>query len=140
MKNVNFRQAAQKTQGQASGLHKKSVWQAVEKDGVGCRKGQPSGPPFSAAQLNVSGPRLALMCSPLAHPVVQPAGPLFCAARQPADISCFSFGNTALRLVLSVAGLPITYLLAVHPAQPLPAALHLTLHSRCWLPTRHCEE
>jgi len=38
------------------------------------------------------------MCSPLAHPVAQPAGPPFCAAgRQPAEYSCFSFGNTALQ-------------------------------------------
>jgi len=37
------------------------------------------------------------MCSPLAHPVVHPAGPPFCAARQPAENSCFSFGNKALQ-------------------------------------------
>jgi len=53
------------------------------------------------------------MCNPPASPVVQTAGPLFCAARQPVDNSCFSFGNTALqparppalRLVLSVCTL-----------------------------------
>jgi len=28
---------------------------------------------------------------------VQPAGPLFCSARQTADNSCFSFGNTAFQ-------------------------------------------
>jgi len=27
---------------------------------------------------------------------MQPAGPPFCAARQPVKNSCFSFGNTAL--------------------------------------------
>jgi len=37
------------------------------------------------------------MWNPPASPVVQPAGPLFSAARQPADNSCFSFGNTALQ-------------------------------------------
>jgi len=53
MTNVNFRQAAQKTEGRASRLHKRMVWWDAKKDGAGCRKGQPSGPPFSAAQLNV---------------------------------------------------------------------------------------
>jgi len=42
MKNVNFWWAAQKTEGQAGGLHKKAVQQAIEKGGMGCRKGQPS--------------------------------------------------------------------------------------------------
>jgi len=98
-------QAAQMTEGWASGLHKKVVRHVAEKCGVGCRKGQPSGLPFSAAQLNVQP---ALMCSPLARPVVQPASPPFCAARQPTENWCFSFGNTtrpssllALHLVLS---------------------------------------
>ena len=52
----------------------------------------------------------ALMCSPLARSAVQPAGPPFCAACQPTENSCFSFGNApssppglpALRLVLSI--------------------------------------
>jgi len=38
-----------------------------------------------------------LLCSPLAHPVVQPAGPSFCAARQPAENSSLSFSNTPLQ-------------------------------------------
>jgi len=59
---------------------------AKDKGGpAGCRKGQPSDLPFSAGQLNV-----------------QPTGPFCCAARQPVENSCFSFGNIALRLVLSV--------------------------------------
>jgi len=37
------------------------------------------------------------MCSPLGCPVVQPAGPPFCAARQPTENSYFSFGNMALQ-------------------------------------------
>jgi len=37
------------------------------------------------------------MCSPLACPVVQPAGPPFCAAPQATKNSWFSFGNTALQ-------------------------------------------
>jgi len=35
------------------------------------------------------------MCIPLARPVVQTAGPPFSAARQSAENSWFSFGNTA---------------------------------------------
>ena len=53
MKNVNFRRAAQKTEGRAGGLNKKAVWRAAENGEADCRKGQPSGPPISAAQLNV---------------------------------------------------------------------------------------
>jgi len=41
--------------------------------------------------------RSPLMYSPLACLIVQPAGPPFCAARQPAENSRFSFGNTALQ-------------------------------------------
>jgi len=40
---------AQKTEGRASGLHKRVVRWAAEKDGPAWRKGQPSGLPFSAA-------------------------------------------------------------------------------------------
>jgi len=69
---------------------------AAEKGGAGCRKGQPSDPLFSAVQLRPTV-QPALMCSPLARPVVKPAGPPFCAGRQPAENSCFSFGNTALQ-------------------------------------------
>jgi len=79
MKNVNFRRAAQKTEGRAGGLHKKAVQRAVDKGVAGCKKGKPSSPPFSAAQLTVQP---FLMCSPLARPVVQPASPPFCAARR----------------------------------------------------------
>jgi len=50
---------------------------AAEKGGVGCRKGQPSGPTFSEDQLTVQP------ASPLTRPVMQPAGPPFCAAHQP---------------------------------------------------------
>jgi len=82
MKNMDFQQAAQKTEGRAGGLHKKAV----------CRKGQPSGPPFFTAQLTVQP---AVMYSPLARPVVQLAVPPFCAACQPTENSCFSFGKTA---------------------------------------------
>jgi len=74
-------QAAQKTEGRASGLYKKAIRRAGE-------KGIPPARPF---------PQPSVMCSPLARPVVQPAGPPFCAARQPAENSCFSFGNTALQ-------------------------------------------
>jgi len=76
---MNFRRAAQKTEGRTA-----------EKDGPTCRKGQPSGSHVFVAR------RPALMCSPLARPVVHPAGPPFCAARQTLKNSCFSFGNTAL--------------------------------------------
>jgi len=85
MEKVNFRWAvAHKTEGRAAqkrqsvGLQKR-VGRAAEKDSSPVR-------PF---------PQPSLMCSPLAHPVVQPAGPPFCAARQPAKNSCFLFGNTA---------------------------------------------
>jgi len=90
-------------------LHKKAVRRAAENGGASCRKGQPSGPPFSAAQLNVQPaglhfPQPSLMCSSLAHPVVQPASPPFCAARQSAENSCFVWPHSppALRLVLPV--------------------------------------
>jgi len=43
MKNVNFLQAARKTEGQAGGLHKKAVKRAAEKGGAGCRKGRAGG-------------------------------------------------------------------------------------------------
>jgi len=92
MKNVNFWRSALKIEGRAGGLHKKAVRQVAEKGRAGCRKGQPSSPPFFVGQLNV-----------------QSAGPHLCAARQPTENSCFSFGNMtlqparlpALRLVLS---------------------------------------
>jgi len=81
MKNMNFQRAAHKTEGQAGGLHKKVVWRAAE-------KGSPPALPF---------PQPSLMCSPPACLNVQPTGSPFCAARQPMENSCFSFGNTALQ-------------------------------------------
>jgi len=86
MKNVNFQQAAQKTEGQAGGLRKR-VGRAAEKGSL----------------------RPALMCSPLACPVAQPAGPPFCAAPQTTARGKFMFfiwqhgppARPALRLVLS---------------------------------------
>ena len=83
MKNMNFQQAAQKREGWAGGLRKIAV-RAAEKSSRPARSFlQPS-----------------LMRSPLARPVVQPAGPPFCAARQPAENSCFLFGNTALHFLM----------------------------------------
>jgi len=93
MKNVNFRRAPQKTEGRAGGLLKRAVRRDAEKDRLDRRKGKPSGPPFSAAQFNLQP---ASMCSPLARPVVQPAGPS-CATRLPLENSCFSIGNMALQ-------------------------------------------
>jgi len=58
--------AAQKTEGRAGKLHKRVVWWAAEKGMVGCRKRQPSCPPFSATKLNV-----------------QPVGPPSCAVHWP---------------------------------------------------------
>ena len=83
----------EKTEGWVGGLHKKVVRRTTEKCGAGCRKGPALRPAFSAAQPTVQP---ALMCSPLACRVVQPAGP-FCAARHPAENSCFSFGNMTLQ-------------------------------------------
>ena len=87
MKNLNFRRAAQKTEGRAGRLHKKEVWRAAEKANPPAALFR--SPAYCAAH------QPALMCSPLSGPAVQPADPLFCAARQPAENSCFSFGNTA---------------------------------------------
>jgi len=42
-----------KIEGRAGGLHKKAMRWAAKKGGAGCRKGQPSGPPFSATQFYV---------------------------------------------------------------------------------------
>jgi len=68
MKNENCRRAAQKIR-QNGGLHKKAVRRAAKKDGAGCRKGQPSGPLFPAAQFNVQPAGPPLMCNPPASPV-----------------------------------------------------------------------
>ena len=58
---------------QNGGLHKKAVCRVAEKGGTGCRKGQPSGPCFSAAQLNVQPtcPSSILWCSLPGRPSVQ---------------------------------------------------------------------
>jgi len=100
MKNVNFRRAAQKTEGRADRLHKKEVRLAIEKGGVGCRKGQPSGPPFSTAQLNVqpTGPS----CSAVWRPALLCISPargkfVFHLATRPSSPP----GPPVLRLVLS---------------------------------------
>ena len=66
--------AAQKTAGRAGVLHKKAVRWASEKGGACCRKGQPSVPTFSAAQLTVQPP---------ARLHVQPTGPSCSAAWRP---------------------------------------------------------
>ena len=78
MKNVNF-------------------WWAAQNGGpMSCRKEQPSGLPFPTAQLiYCAACQPVLMCSPLARPVLQPAGPPLCAACQPVENSCFSFSNAA---------------------------------------------
>jgi len=44
------------TEGRASKLHKKALRWVAEKGGAGCRKGQPSSPPFSVGQLMCSLP------------------------------------------------------------------------------------
>ena len=75
MEKVNFRPAGgllhTRQKGWSAGCTKKAVRRAAEKGGTGCRKGQPSGPSFSAAQLNVqltcpscgAACRPALLCS-----------------------------------------------------------------------------
>ena len=92
MKNMNFPWAGE--------LHRMAGRQAAQQDRpVGCtlswpiENGGPEGrlfsqsaPPFSATR------RTAFLCSPPDLPSV------FSAARQSAESSCFSFGNTALQL------------------------------------------
>jgi len=73
MKNVKFQQAAQKTEGQAGGLHQKAVQRAAE-------KGSPPTHLF---------PLATLICSPLDCPVVQPAGPHFLQLASPWKIRIF---------------------------------------------------
>jgi len=95
MINVNFWQAADdRRAGRRAAQKSGPAQRVVAKDGLACRKGQPSNLPFSAAQFNVQP---VLMCSPLARSLVQPADPPFCAVGQPPENSCFSFGNTALQ-------------------------------------------
>jgi len=102
---------AQKTR-QKGRLCKKVVQRAAKKGGSGCRKGQPCGLPFSATLFLMCSLQAPLNVQPTSQScirLVQPAGPLFYAARQPADNSCFLFGNTArpaLRLVLSLTVAP----------------------------------
>jgi len=88
MKGMDFRWAAQKTQGRASRLRKKA--------GRATKKGSPPARPF---------PQPSLMCSPPAHLNLQPTGPPCSAACRPALLCSspargkfmFSFGNTALQ-------------------------------------------
>ena len=91
------------TTGRSSGLHIKAGW------------GLQSAPPFSAAH------RTTFLCSPLARPSV------FCATRQPAESSHFSFGNTALQ----PAGLPALQLVLSDNCLPaLKPLQHLSRHVR----------
>jgi len=101
MKNVNFRRAAQKTEGRA----------AKKGGAAGCGKGraglQKKGSPPLRPFLQPS-----LMCSPPARLNVQSTFPSCSAAcRQPLENPCFSFGNTAPQ----PAGLPFS---AIPNAQP----------------------
>jgi len=89
----------------AGGLHIKGASGLYIK--LGCGKGRSGGLPFSAA-------RPALFRSSPHRLFVQPAGPpfclVFCAARQPAHSSRFSFGNMALQPARP-AGPPISVIL-----------------------------
>ena len=99
---------------EASGLHIK----------LGCGKGQSGGLLFSAACP-------ALFRSPSHRLFVQPIGPpfwlVFCAARQPADSSRFSFGNMALQPARP-AGPPISVIR--NPLTKLYALLWMRLQSK----------
>jgi len=78
-------------------------WQAAQKtEGrpAGCIKSQSSGLRKRAGRAAEKArlfPLPSLMCRPPARLNVQPTGPPFCAAHQPVENSCFSFGNTALQ-------------------------------------------
>ena len=100
--------------------HEFSVgWRAAQKGGLaGCTTGQASGLHIKAGRRAAhyaglrkrAGRRAALFCS-TPRPFPQPTGPPFCAARpalsvfsaahHPTASSHFSFGSTALQLVLS---------------------------------------
>ena len=89
--------AALKTEGRAGGLHKKAVRRVAESGRAGCRKGQPSGPPFSVGQLNVQ-PAIppfsatcltAFLCSPPARPSI------FSADRQKFTFFIWKHGPSA---------------------------------------------
>ena len=86
----------------------------MEKDGRAAEKGNPLARPFQQP---------SLMCSPLAHPAVQPTGPPFCAVRQSAENSCFSFGNTALQSARP-AGPPFSVILMFVQISECQAPLH----------------
>jgi len=80
MKNLNFRQAAQKTKTKRRAALKGSTpARPFPQTSLMCRR---------TARLNVE---------PTSLPCMQPASPPFCAAHQPAKNSCFSFRNTALQ-------------------------------------------
>ena len=81
MKNVNFRRAAQKTEGRAGGLRKRT--------GQAAEKSKQLWPALFRSQVYYAARRPALVYSPLARPVVQPAGPPFCAAGSPRKIQVF---------------------------------------------------
>ena len=99
--------AAQKTAGRAGVLHRRQQGGPAcctkrrsgglrKRAGRVAEKGSLPSRPFLQPSLLCS-PQPAFMCSPLARLVVQPGAPPFCAARQPAEKSGFSFGNTALQ-------------------------------------------
>jgi len=92
-----------------------------KRSGRAAEKGIPWKRPF---------PQPSLMCSPVASPVVQPAGPL-CAARQPADISCFSFGNTALQPARP-AGPPFSVILETEVLQHKLSNCQTDAHICCF--------
>jgi len=89
--------AAHKTEVRTGGLHKKGGPSGCGKGRGGLQKKAALQPVLFLSPASCAARQTALMCSPLAHPLVQPAGPPCCAARQPAENSCFSFGNTALQ-------------------------------------------
>ena len=64
--------------------------------GRAAENSSPPARPFPQSSLQCSPPP-CLNVQPTGCPIVQPAGPPFCAARQTAENSCFSFGNTALQ-------------------------------------------
>jgi len=97
MKNVNFRRAGRlhrRQKGEPAGCTKRRSGGLRKRAGRAAEKCSPPARPFPQPSLLCS-PQTALMCSPLARPVVQLAGLPFCAARQPVENSCFSFGITA---------------------------------------------
>ena len=109
---------------QKGGLQKRAVRWAAEKDGAACRKGQPSGPSFSATRLNVqpNSPSCSAACQ-LA---------LLCSLPAPGKFMwSFSFGNTALRLVLSPFFCIFTFIDCVirHFSTPVMSSHHTFVYS-----------